>query len=544
MSISEPRKKQFVYFFIFLLPFFLAAPFLNRAYFVDDSYFVEIATWLKDHPSLPYHFTADDAGPQTRGWEENGFVRMVNPLAHHYYLAFLLKLGGEKEWFLRLGCVFLNCFSALFILMLARRLTSFPVWATVLCLLTPAFWLSSYSLLIDSTAGFFFLGALSFFILSIEKDSLWLSLVSGFFMGLATLSKYPATLIFPLTFVWFLFKYKNIRRPSILFVSWILGLGILTAYNYWTYKLYGAPHIFAASGRMVQVYGWVKILVFFVFLSGVTLVPLVVWRFFSGKKILMWSLIVFLCAVFSSSSLGGFNYVQSFLLSIWAVSSLLFSIRLWMERKNFIFPKDLFLIVWLVLFILMMLVVMGWVAGRYYVLVVPAVVFLVVRMIEINFDLYARRRCFLVLVIISFVVTGSLAYADYKQANTSRSLIHDLKTEGIVPGPRSFYTGDSFTVSYLKKEGWSPCFENTSFQVGDQVLVKEITMPFISFFKKGLTLKRLKVFSYDTRFPIKVMDMKGSAGFYASVWGALPFTFSNSPWERFHLFEVVGVPKS
>src|SRR5262245_66170003 len=93
---------------IFFVPLLLSAPFLNRAYFVDDSYFVEIANWLKDHPLQPYHFHADDAGLQTRGWEEDGFVRMVNPLAHHYYLAALLKLGGEREWFLRLGCVLLS----------------------------------------------------------------------------------------------------------------------------------------------------------------------------------------------------------------------------------------------------------------------------------------------------------------------------------------------------------------------------------------------------------------------------------------------------
>jgi hypothetical protein len=54
-----------------------------------------------------------------------------------------------------------------------------------------------------------------------------------------------------------------------------------------------------------------------------------------------------------------------------------------------------------------------------------------------------------------------------------------------------------------------------------------------------LTLKVIREFDYPSCFPIRIMDNKGSAGFYASVWGALPFTFSNSPLERFHLYEVV-----
>jgi hypothetical protein len=70
-------------------------------------------------------------------------------------------------------------------------------------------------------------------------------------------------------------------------------------------------------------------------------------------------------------------------------------------------------------------------------------------------------------------------------------------------------------------------------------LAKEVTMPSLSFLKSPVVLRRIAVFDYPTHFPIKVMDMQGSAGFYASVWGALPFTFSNGPWERFHLFEVV-----
>ena len=68
-------------------------------------------------------------------------------------------------------------------------------------------------------------------------------------------------------------------------------------------------------------------------------------------------------------------------------------------------------------------------------------------------------------------------------------------------------------------------------------------MPLIWFKRRPLVLRELDRFEYPMATPLKVMDFSGSAGFYASVWGALPFTFSTGPAERFRLYEVVGVRK-
>ncbi|HND63901.1 MAG TPA: hypothetical protein PKX64_03535 [Elusimicrobiota bacterium] len=40
--------------------------------------------------------------------------------------------------------------------------------------------------------------------------------------------------------------------------------------------------------------------------------------------------------------------------------------------------------------------------------------------------------------------------------------------------------------------------------------------------------------------PERVMDNLGAAGFYASAWGALPYTLSREPLDRYTLFEVVS----
>jgi hypothetical protein len=522
---------------VFLFPLLFAAPFLNRATFVDDSYFVEIASWLKDNPGQPYDFTVDDAKIGAKGWEDDGFVRMVNPLAHHYFLAGLMKLGGSSTAWLRFGCVLLSCFGALLIFELARRWTYHPLLATLLVLSTPAYSLTSYSLLIDSTTGFLFFLALYCFVRAAERDQLAFYAASGFSMGLAILSKYPAVLIVPLTACWAWFRWHKLERKWMIAVPWGIAFGMLAGYSLWTDTLYGAPHILAASQRMVQSFGWPKLFVFLVFLSGTTLVPLISWAA-APWKIRLGSGLFFLAFVFFfSSRMGGFTAIQAGLLSLWLVTSVLFLIGLFEMRFQFENPKDGFLFIWLLGFIAMMYAVMGWVAARYYVIALPAIGFLAVRMTEIK---WPNRAAVLLrgMVVLNLVFSVGLAYADYKQASPSRELPALLEAKGFRGGERHFYLGDSFTMSYLREHGWVPCFPGSRFQPGDWVLAKDVTMPQNWFYQSSLNLHLLAEFHFPSRFPFKVMDNKGSAGWYASVWGALPFTVSFGPWERFRLYEV------
>jgi hypothetical protein len=533
MSLTRQRVVAF------LFPLMLSLPFVNRAYFVDDSYFVQIASWLKDNPTLPYHFRADDAGYQTRGWEEDGFVRMVNQLGHHYYLALLIKIAGAREGFLRLGALLLSCFSGLFIYEFARRWTARPLLSTLLVLVTPVHWLTAHSLLIDSTLGFLFLGALYFFMRGTETESPWRYALSGLFMGGVALTKYPGLMILPLTFGWAVLRWKKLRRPAWTMLAWVIGVGILMAWNVWTTRLYGRPHILAASARMVNVYGLTKILTFFVFFSGGLLLPVLSWRLLDYRRGVMYAALALIMTRFFVSAAGGFSLLQSALLAFWFVTTLVYFVAVARSRTEWIFPRDHFLVLWVGGYFLMMFVVMGWVAVRYYVIVAPAAVLLLVRMIELHFPEHQIRRLLVAAFTGTFLLSAALAYADYKQAETSRLIIRDLKVAGISGGERHFYLGDSFTGSYLKEEGWVPCFETTAFRPGDLVLAKTVTMPSIWFWRKHLPLRDVGLIQYPTRWPFKVMDARGSAGFYASVWGALPFSISRSPWERFRLFEVV-----
>jgi len=505
----------------FLFPLLLALPFLNRAYFVDDSYFVEIATWLKDHPDRPYEFRTDDAGLQNPGWEEDGFVRMVNPLLHHYYLALLLKIGGEREWFLRLGCVFLSCFSALFLWGLARRWTSHPLLATLLVLVTPVHWLTSYSLLIDSTLGFLFLGGLYFFVRAAEKDSPGHFFISGLFMGSALITKYTGVFLFPLTLLWSLLYWKKIVRTYLILIPWCVAMVFLVAYSLWTANLYGAPHILAASKRMIRVMGWSQPFILAIFLSGVSLLPVLLWTIVSKRLLVVGSLLGFIVMILFSSPYGGFSLFQGFFYGFLFATTILLLGQLIPFRKVAIYPRDIFLALWVLGFLLMMVMVVGWVAARYFIIVIPGLIFLLTRFVEIRFP---NQFNSLLKGALAFCLcfTSFLAYADYKQADPSRDIGDRLIEAGYSGGEGKYYLGDSFTMSYLKDFGWTPWFPGTKHQIGDQILSKRVTMPPIYAWRKEIHVQRIDSFDYPTWFPLKVMDYKGSAGFYASLWGGAP----------------------
>jgi hypothetical protein len=551
---------------VFLLPLLLALPFINRAYFVDDHYFVEIATWLKAHPSLPYHFRADDAGPQNRGWEENGFVRMVNPLAHQYYLALLMKIWDASrqsrpapEWFLRLGAVLLSCGSALLLFQFARRWTYHPLLATLLILATPVFWLGSYSLLIDPTMMFFALAGLYAMVRSVELNSVWRGWAAGALLGLSILTKYPALFMLPLCAVWILLNAPDRKRLWRHAAVFIVPLAFLLAYSLYTAHLYGRPHIIAASERMMSTGAWPKIFSLLVFFAGSLLAPLAMWPLAAPRLRAVSLLIGVALFALLASSAGGFTPLQAALLSVWMATSIVFLGELTLRSVHALLPflntrsyaglrhflhenhHDVFLTCWIMGFMWMMVVVMNWVAVRYYFLVAPAVVFMMVRLIERTRPA-AAARWLSAMVALLFVVSGALAYADMKQAEPARAMGARLRASGVQGGERHFYLGDSFTMSYLKEAGWTPAFPETQFKPGDLVLSKDVTMPLAWFFHKNLRGRLIATYDFPSHFPLKVMDYQGSAGFYASVWGALPFTWSWGPWERFRLFEILEAP--
>jgi hypothetical protein len=146
-----------------------------------------------------------------------------------------------------------------------------------------------------------------------------------------------------------------------------------------------------------------------------------------------------------------------------------------------------------------------------------------------------------------------IAHADYVQANTIVTLADTLKSdipkfEKMAPPVHShwYYLADTFDGSqpYLEPLGWQNVMPDQKFQPGDLFLRayyrKSSWWNIQNIRQRFQPVARFDVTSWN---PVRVMDVPASAGFYASVWGALPWTVTHHPLERFELYQAVTADK-
>src|SRR5882724_925959 len=177
-------------------------PFVHRAYFVDDYYFVTMAKGILTSPWRPYDFKSDDAGIGKVGWEHGQRPRMVNPPLFHYFLAGVIATWGDAPWKLRTASLLFSVAALFSMYFLGKRFVPDPLAPAILMAVCPAYWLTSYSLLIDSALLAFLLTALLAFFVGHEKKSILWIVVSGLLMGFTVLVKYFGVLVVPLALIW------------------------------------------------------------------------------------------------------------------------------------------------------------------------------------------------------------------------------------------------------------------------------------------------------------------------------------------------------
>lgn len=533
-----PTKKIPTALWVFLAPLLLGVPFVGRAYFVDDHYHVLMAQGLLEHPLRPYDFSADDAGPGHRGWVRGQPPRMVNPPLHHYALAMFLKMTGGRLWGVRLLSLLFSSGAALLIFLLARRFVVPPGPAALFSMLSPAFWISSYGLLIDSTLLFFFLAGLWAWTEGLARRSApWLT-GAGVLMGLAVLTKYTGGYVGGLALLYWWGAGPRPRwRWAPLFL--LFPAAALAGWSLWNIATYGAPHLTESSKRVMQSFAWSHLLVFLSFFTGSLGVPFF-WT--PRDRRALWVTAGALSVLAGLGHLAGFTLFQSLFMAVLVVWASGFLGEIFVQAFRSRFSGDRFLVLWVLLGAGQMIYVMQWVAARYYLTILPPVVFLFLRGMaarrphapEAFGRALARTGAFL------FFLGGLLAVADWAQAHTGRRIAEDLRRlPPSAPSGRKFILWDSFRAGdLLKREGWEPAFPETEFRPGDLLLRPEVIMPpwWLAQNRPPLSVRAL--YEYPCAFPVRLMDNRGAAGFYASAWGPLPFTLSRSPLERYVLYEV------
>jgi len=166
-----------------------------------------------------------------------------NPPLAGYYLAAAAGIFGWSE----IALHFAFLLPALAVILgthrLARRFCNQPVLAALATLFTPVFLVSSLTVMCDVTMLALWVWAVVFWVEGTKQDKLWKLFVAGLLIGLAEMTKYYGACLFPLLSVYSLINRRRLGRWA---AFMLVPLVVLCVYQYVTQAVYGGSLLYRA----------------------------------------------------------------------------------------------------------------------------------------------------------------------------------------------------------------------------------------------------------------------------------------------------------
>ncbi len=512
-------------------------PFLGKSIHIDDALFLKSARQIIAHPLDFYGFRVYWGGREIPMADE-----MRNPPLAAYYLALVGRMFGWRESALHAAFIPIALAAILGTYALARSLTRRPMYAALGTLLTPAFLVSSTTLMSDTMMLAFFIWSIHLWILGRARGRISLVIFAAMIAAAAVLTKYFAIALVPLLLAYTVMRERRVG-------SWALALGIpvaaLAGYELLTWRLYGEGLFVAAAGFAAHAHSaalWSTV-VTMAFVGGVlpatlfaipliwkargilagTLFALVVltaltWPgsrllatgLFASPGIVALHMTVFILAgasilVLAAEDVCRHRDAESLLLALWMTGVLFFSAFLnWTVNVRTILP------------------------------VAPAAAILLARRLEGEGRV---RRWSTVILVAQAVLAFAVAAADLRLANSARKATEIIYRNVGVEHPRIWFQGNWGFQEYMERRGARP-FDGRKARAGDLLILPGNNT---SLHVKPGTLQLVGVLRVGGPRGLTTMSGKDGAGFYSDVFGPLPYAFGRIPEEAYIVTRVLPV---
>jgi hypothetical protein len=176
------------------------------------------------------------------------------------------------------------------------------------------------------------------------------------------------------------------------------------------------------------------------------------------------------------------------------------------------------------------------VAAKYLLPVLPAVVILFLRKRPARTGLLAFG------VAGGFTLSLLCGIADREHAELPRRAAREVVAPLLGQAPKLWYAPEWGYRIYLSRLGAHVLTRDARPAPGDLVLVAQTTPPFDLPQLMGLRTRERGRYALTARFPIVLMKTEAGAGFYSSVWGWLPYSWSRPPvtMDTLTLYEVTA----
>lgn len=141
-------------------------PFIDKAVHIDDTLFIWTARQIIERPWDFYGFQGNWQGTLATAPE-----MIKNPPMSAFYMALVARFAGFSEKALHIAFIFPAFLAVWGSYALARRICSMPLLAALLALATPAFLVSSTTLMCDVVMLAFWVWAVFFWVKGVEDGS-------------------------------------------------------------------------------------------------------------------------------------------------------------------------------------------------------------------------------------------------------------------------------------------------------------------------------------------------------------------------------------
>jgi 4-amino-4-deoxy-L-arabinose transferase-like glycosyltransferase len=524
-------------------------PFARKAFHIDDPLFLWSAQRILDAPFDFYGLSVN--------WEYYLVPMpevMKNPPLSSYYIALASVLSGGgpfDEETLHFFFMIPAAATVVGTYVLAKRFTQNPVLAALSALLTPAFLVSSTTVMCDVLLVALWVWAVVLWMAGNEKGSGLYLFLAALLITLSALTKYFGMNLMLLVLAYSIFARHPIRRwaPFLL-----IPIAALAGYQWLTYALYGKGLLmdaasYATDFRVERAKGLIEQgFITTAFTGGITMLafffaPLIWgWKrallgYGAASAIIAGTLIyksTLSNVAFNAASTNAWYLVQAAIMATAGLAVLLVpAIELYKRRD----AGTLLLALWIWgTFIFTGFLNWG-IGARFLLPLVPPVAILVARIVGERKDasFVAAYMPLLPALALSLVV----AWADYTLAESARRAAFDIGEEyGKASTGRTLWFQGHWGFQYYMEELGAKALDmkRSHIKAGDTIIV-----PLNSSFTTldmGPAVEFAREYRTERFKWLSTLSTEDRAGFYASGRGPLPYVFGRSADERYYIFRA------